>query len=624
MNTTSDQPQPRFPAGCAGLCNPRPRLAVAALLLLGVALCLPGVRRVPVTDRDEARYAQASKQMVETGDYVQIRFLEEARNKKPAGIYWLHTLSVRLTGVKDEIWPYRLVSVGGALLLVLLTYALARRLHPGAPLLPAAVLAACPLLVVVSHAATTDAVMSATVCAAQLCLAVVYLGARCPVPGATDPRPPSGRASLLAALGFWVALGVGILVKGPIPPLIAALTIVALCVHDRDVRWLRALRPALGVPLLLLLVLPWLVAIQRKTSFLQDSVGKDFLTKVQGAQESHGAPPGMYLALTALLFWPLAPRAWRGIGHAWQARRTDPTACFLLAWLLPAWVVFELVPTKLPHYVLPLYPALALLAVRGWGATTAVAGPPAPGEGDRIGAGGPPPVAASAGARIWRFTCLVADIAWWIGAAAFVLGPILAARLLGWQWMPAAFAAAAVAALATVLLWRLRRRPAAAVVSAAFALGFFPLLFLCVAPRLDDLWLTRKVQDMVVRETGGKPAQVVSVGYGEPSVAFTFGTRTVLTGGVERAVQMLRQDPAACVLIQDLPAPPPRILPVDAKTWERWTAALSVAPKQRHRDRFLAAAAQAGIRVREVAFVDGLNYSRTRRARVILYRREDG
>ncbi|MEO5368352.1 MAG: hypothetical protein H7831_18740, partial [Magnetococcus sp. WYHC-3] len=121
--------------------KPKPLAAMLVLTLLVLALALPGLRELPVTDRDEARYAQASKQMVESGDYVQIRFLEEARNKKPAGIYWLHTLSVRLTGIKDEIWPYRLVSVAGAWLAVWLVYLLARRIQPEAPMLPAMALA---------------------------------------------------------------------------------------------------------------------------------------------------------------------------------------------------------------------------------------------------------------------------------------------------------------------------------------------------------------------------------------------------------------------------------------------------------------------------------------------------
>ena len=622
----------------AAVLKPQPLLAVAVLTLLVLALALPGIRSLPVTDRDEARYAQASKQMVESGDYVQIRFLDEARNKKPAGIYWLHTLSVRLTGVRDEIWPYRLVSVAGALLVVLLIYLLARRIQPEAPLLPALALAVCPLLVVVEHAATTDAVMMATVCAAQLCLATVYLAARCEVLGVRCQAPsdrvpePNAKisaatlhtphATLVPALGFWVALAAGILVKGPITPLIAGLTILALCLHDRNFRWLRALHPLSGLGLLLLIVLPWLMAIQHAThgDFLRESMGHDLGAKLKGGQEAHGAPPGAYLATAGLLFWPLFPLAWRGIGRAWQVRRQDPAALFLLAWLVPAWLVFELVPTKLPHYVLPLYPVLAFLATRAWTGVTG-GGPPAPSESYRVGAGGPPPVIGTVGARFWRFTCFLADLTWWAGAALFLIGPVLAARLLGWAWMPAAFGCAAMAGAAAVIGWRLRQRPGLAVVAAAgFALLFFATLFVCVLPRLDDFWLTRKVSAMVTAHTSGKVV-VVSAGYVEPSMAFTFGTQTILAGGVGRAVQELQHNPAAVALVQDVPALPRRLLPVSQDRWERLCRMIAVSPKNQERERFLAAAAQAGIHVQELAAVDGLNYSRTKRVRVILYRK---
>lgn len=88
----------------------RPRTALALLCLL---LFLPGFFTLPATDRDEARFAQASRQMVESGDHVRIRFGEEERNKKPAGIHWLQSASVQLleaTGLGDrsDIWAYRL------------------------------------------------------------------------------------------------------------------------------------------------------------------------------------------------------------------------------------------------------------------------------------------------------------------------------------------------------------------------------------------------------------------------------------------------------------------------------------------------------------------------------------
>ena len=96
-------------------------------------------------------------------------------------------------------------------------------------------------------------------------------------------------------------------------------------------------------------------------TFFADSIGGDMLSKL-AAQESHGAPPGLYLLLFWVTFWPGAPLAGMAAPAVWRARR-EPGAQFLLAWLVPSWIVFELVMTKLPHYVLPLYPAIAILTV---------------------------------------------------------------------------------------------------------------------------------------------------------------------------------------------------------------------------------------------------------------------
>src|SRR5438477_1807732 len=89
------------------------------------ALYLPGIAAIPPLDRVEARFAQASRQMLETGDFLRIRFQDEARNKKPAGIYWLQAASVAALSEPGStaIWPYRLVSLIGAAVAVLLTFA---------------------------------------------------------------------------------------------------------------------------------------------------------------------------------------------------------------------------------------------------------------------------------------------------------------------------------------------------------------------------------------------------------------------------------------------------------------------------------------------------------------------
>src|SRR5437762_13267733 len=82
----------------------RPYALLAALCLL---LYLPGIASIPPLDRDEARFAQATRQMLESGDFLRTRFQDEARNKKPAGIYWLQAASVTVfsTPQSDASWP---------------------------------------------------------------------------------------------------------------------------------------------------------------------------------------------------------------------------------------------------------------------------------------------------------------------------------------------------------------------------------------------------------------------------------------------------------------------------------------------------------------------------------------
>jgi 4-amino-4-deoxy-L-arabinose transferase-like glycosyltransferase len=101
-------------------------LAWAIIAALALTAALPGLTRLPVTDRDEARYVQATRQMLETGDFVQIRVQDEPRNKKPIGIHWMQAAAAAaaepLTGDLNSIWAYRIPSALGALIAVLATF----------------------------------------------------------------------------------------------------------------------------------------------------------------------------------------------------------------------------------------------------------------------------------------------------------------------------------------------------------------------------------------------------------------------------------------------------------------------------------------------------------------------
>src|SRR4051794_19530835 len=101
---------------------------LAVLLLLCVLAWLPGFFTLPPLDRDESRFAQATKQMLETGDFIDINLGSEARYAKPIGIYWLQAASTAALGqgVWNRIWTYRVPSLIGALIAVAATFFLAR------------------------------------------------------------------------------------------------------------------------------------------------------------------------------------------------------------------------------------------------------------------------------------------------------------------------------------------------------------------------------------------------------------------------------------------------------------------------------------------------------------------
>src|SRR6185369_2549485 len=115
-------------------------------------------------------------------------------------------------------------------------------------------------------------------------------------------------------------------------------------------RWLKHLKPLYGIPLTLVIVAPWAIAIGLAShgQFYQQSLGNDFAAKIAGGQESHGAWPGYYLALATLTFWPAVLFVLPGLGSAIRRHR-DPAIRFLLAWAGASWLMFELVPTKLPQ-----------------------------------------------------------------------------------------------------------------------------------------------------------------------------------------------------------------------------------------------------------------------------------
>src|SRR5262244_505119 len=205
--------------------------AVAVLLLVSLLGFLPGFFTIPPMDRDEARFAQATKQMVESGDYIDIRFQDEVRYKKPVGIYWLQAAAVKTASAlgfqraPTTIWLYRIPSLIGAIGAVLLTYWTALGfVSRRAAVLAGLMMASCVLLGIERLLAKTDALLLMTVVAAMGAMGRAYLRQR-------RQQLETGGSWMLGAI-FWTALGAGVLLKGPLVVMVVALAALALILID--------------------------------------------------------------------------------------------------------------------------------------------------------------------------------------------------------------------------------------------------------------------------------------------------------------------------------------------------------------------------------------------------------
>lgn len=542
---------------------------VLALVALFFVLYLPGLGSVPPLDRDEPRFMQASKQMLETGDFVDIRFQDEARYKKPALIYWLQAASVDLFAGGDTgaVWAYRLPSVLGAVLAVLLTYGIAAVLaSEGVAILAAVLLATTILLTAEAHIAKTDAMLLAAICAGQFALASLYLG--------------RWRGAYFFL--FWGALAAGLLLKGPVALAPALATVLGLGLWDRSLVWAKPLRPLLGVPFMLLFFVPWLIAIIIKSDgqFLQKALVEDMLNKVGSGQESHGAPPGYYLGILALTFWPaslfLLPA---GIG-AWRAR-AEKSVRFLICWIVPVWLMFELVPTKLPHYTLPIFPALAILCALALSSAM-------PGAVSAVGSG-----FDTLWRRGWSWLWLLLSL---VLAAAF---PALSSLLVPGTFVfppPALWCTGLCAAAVGIFAFVAGRRAdfrASAVAVVIGAAGMYLLVFAAALPALKPLWVASRLATVVAEAEGASGTPVLIAGFGEPSAVFLLGTETRHGDGAD-AARYLDELPGALVLVED-----------------------------RQRAAFLREAAARNLLLKEGAVVRGLNYSRGDPVAITIYRKAD-
>ena len=516
--------------------SPSPR-SLVLVIALAATLYLVGNARVALWDRDEPRYAQTSRQMLHGGDWVVPRFLDKVRTAKPVFIYWCQASAMSVLGADGDagVFAARLPSaVAMTLVLCIVAGALWRGFGPAHTFWAALVLATSALVVWSAKSCTTDAVLLLGVTAAQLCLYLVW----------------RGRASWPVVILLAVAVGQAGLTKGPVVLGVMATTLLALGVFRVIDGWLARRRPDVpgfepvmeaGAPLpipsprlqqeaeapgerraapgrtasaaikvivaiaiVVAIVGPWLYLVaQRESSFLGTSVSHDVFTRVAKPLEGHGGPPGYHLALIFATFLPWSVLLPMAVVFGWR-HRADPRLRFALAAVLGPWVMFEVVQTKLPHYMLPAFPPLALLTADAIVRCLR-------GEADDL--------------RRRRF--LVASAV--LGAAVIALGggTVVIAAMFDDPLVPAAvFAVTTLAFAGCVVGAFLRRRLVAGLLTMGVGMAVvYAVLFGLYLPSAGALRVSPRVADLLHQAgaTGGPPGEAVMLDYKEPSLAFYQG-----------------------------------------------------------------------------------------------------
>jgi 4-amino-4-deoxy-L-arabinose transferase-like glycosyltransferase len=308
--------------------------------------------------------------------------------------------------------------------------------------------------------------------------------------------------------------------------MVAGLAVLTLVAWERRPGWLRKLRAYWGLILVVAVVGPWAGAVTVATDggFWTQAIGGDLAPKLAGGQESHGALPGYHALLTPLLAFPLTLLLPAALVAAWRFR-AEPGVRFAIAWLVPTWIAFELLPTKLPHYLLPAYGALAWLAAR------AVAEPLGR-WAKLVGAG------------------LAAVVGLALCAGCFYLVSRYGRPADAWA---AVLAGGLLAAAGVVGAYMLLRRSPQAAIAAGVGLGVLGhgALAAALAPRLAPLWVSSRLetamgQNRLLPRQGVAEAPVAVAGFAEPSLVFALGTATQL-GGAYMAGQAIDEGRPAIV-----------------------------------------------------------------------------
>lgn len=475
------------------------------LAMLAFVLSLPGRISLPPLDRDEPRYMEATKQMLSSRNFLDIRFQNTPRYLQPAGIYWLEASTVGLSEyifgaqTRHQAWPYRVPSLIATSLIIPLTAWLGTALFGAETgLLAACFLFFSTLFGAESRMATIDTVLLLDILIIEALLLRHFQDLNT---HKTTPR--------FITISFWLALGVGLMLKGPVVLIPGLGTPAALSLTERNLSIWRRLSAQWGWLIMIAVGLPWFIGINIISHglFLSRAVGHNLLGKVSHAQESHGFMPGYYILTFLLTFWPGALFTAHALPALWQHRRLKAVR-FLLCWILPHWIFFELLATKLPHYVFPTFPAIAILTAASltvW--------------------------SVKIHSKIGKILLGTYSILWaTIGFLFCCFGVVLLfymEHFISFQALLVLFSSVSLLTLSLWLFYHQRTREAAHYSLGAAAMTHFSI-FLIIIPAFSHIQLSPKAAAAFNQWRPCPQSVLISASYYEPSLVFLAGEHTRL------------------------------------------------------------------------------------------------
>jgi 4-amino-4-deoxy-L-arabinose transferase-like glycosyltransferase len=330
-----------------------------AIVLFSLTLMLAGNWILPLTDRDEARFGEASREMLQRGDYVVPWFNGAWRLDKPALIYWCQMASYAVCG--DNAFGARLPSAlfTSATALLLVRWGKKITGDNKTALIAGAMFVAGLHVAIIGRVATAD-------------MALVFFCALAAWSGWEMTRPEQSHRRFWWWL-FYIALALGFLAKGPIAWLPLGGILLGRAFR-KDFFRLPLIETVLGLVFTVALVAQWgLPALaQTNGTFFKVGLGEHVFNRSVSVIDSHGFKGTLgFLALVPLYFvtffvsfFPWSTRVPSALRRWWPERKRDDLGWYLLVQVALVFVVFSLVRTKLPHYTMPAFPCLALWFAR--------------------------------------------------------------------------------------------------------------------------------------------------------------------------------------------------------------------------------------------------------------------